>query len=130
VHRASVSQSINVVYSLAGGSDYQEIIALNIDVFLTFDDNNRQRSFDVTIIDDPLFELDQNFTLELRFDPFALEPPSNVILFPNTTTVDITDNEGIIIIINTIPICLKACYNNDNSIWSGDRLLEYFLHCE
>ena len=46
----------------------------------------------MTIIDDPIFELDESFTLELRFDPFALEPPSNVILSPNTTTVDVIDN--------------------------------------
>jgi hypothetical protein len=98
VHRASVSQSIDAEYSnlLAGGSDYQEIIALNLDVFLTFDDADRERSFHMTIIDDQLFEpLDENFRLELRFFPFALEP-SNVILSPNTTTIDIMDNEGIL----------------------------------
>ena len=91
-------------YSLAGGRDYQEIIAENLNVLLTFDDalNFHQLSFNVTIIDDPIFELDESFTLELRFDPFALEPPSNVILSPNTTTVDVIDNEGIIIIIDTI----------------------------
>ena len=61
----------------------------------------------MTIIDDSVFELDESFTLELRFDPFA--PPSNVILSPNATTVDIIDNEGIIIIINTILI--PVCYN-------------------
>ena len=100
--------------SLVGGSDFQEIIALNFDVFLTFDNVNRQLSFDVTIIDDPIFERDESFTLELRFDPFALELPSNVILSPNTTTVDVIDNEGIITI-NIIPISfrlnLKVCYN-------------------
>ena len=59
----------------------------------------------MTIIDDTIFEADENFALELRFDPFALEPPpSNVILCPNTTAVDIIDNEGI----KTIPISLKA----------------------
>jgi hypothetical protein len=98
VNSASISQSIDVAeYSnlLAGGSDYQEITALNLDVFLTFDDADRERSFDMTIIDDQSFEpLDENFRLELRFDPSTLEPPSNVILSPNTTTVDIMDNEG------------------------------------
>ena len=98
MHRASVSQSIDAEYlnSLAGGSDYQEIIALNLDVFLTFDDFFRQRSFDVTILDDSLFELDvEDFTLELRFDPLALEPPpSNVILRPNISTVEILDDDG------------------------------------
>ena len=90
--------------SLVGGSDYQDIAALNLDVFLTFNDAFRQRSFVVTIRDDPLFEFDESFTLELGFDPFAFEPPSNVILHPNTTTIDIIDNEGI----KTIPISLKV----------------------
>ena len=98
MNRANVSQSIDVVYSnsLVGGSDYQEIRALNLDVFLTFDNNNRQHTFDVTIEDDSMVELDESFTLELRFDPFARELPSltNVILSPNTTTVDVVDNEG------------------------------------
>ena len=77
---------------LAGGSDYQEINALNFDVFLTFDDINRHRSFLVAIINDTLFELDvENFTLELRFDPFAFEPPSDVILRPNISVVNILD---------------------------------------
>ena len=78
--------------------DYQEIIALNLDVFLTFNDANRQRSFNVTIIDDPILELGESFTLELRFDPSASESPSNVILSPNTTTAEVTDNEGIILL--------------------------------
>ena len=95
MNRASGSQSIDVVYSLAGGRDYQEIRANFFYVFLTFDDANRQRSFDVTIIDDSLFELDvEDFTLELRFDPFALEPPSNVILNPNVSTVKIRDDDS------------------------------------
>jgi hypothetical protein len=118
----SVSQSIDVVYSLVGGSDYREIIALMI-----FDDDNRQQSFDVTIIDNTVIELDENFTLELRFfDSFALEQLSNINISPNTTTVDIIDIEGIVI--NTISNSLKVHY--DNSTWSGDRLLEYFLRCE
>ena len=96
MNRASVSQNIDVVYSLVGGSDYQEIIALNFDVFLTFNDANRQRSFSVTIIDDSAFELNvEDFTLELRFDPFSLEPPSNVlILCPNISTITILDDDG------------------------------------
>ena len=63
---------------------------------MTFDNATRRRSFNVTIIDDSLFELDvEDFTLELRFDPFEMPPPSNVIFHPNTTTIDIVDNEGI-----------------------------------
>ena len=88
--------------SLAGGSDYQEISALNLNVLLTFDDANRQRSFDVTIIDDTIVERDESFTLELRFDPFAFDSPSNIVLSPNTTTVNITDIEGIILLLLTL----------------------------
>ena len=98
MHRASVSQSIDAEYSklLAGGIDYQEIIPLNLDVLLMFSEMNRRESFDVTIIDDSAFELDvEDFTLELRFDPFALDPPpSNVILHPNISTVEIIDDDG------------------------------------
>ena len=90
-----MSQSIDVVYSLAGGSDYAEISALNLDVFLIFDNLNHQQSFDVAIVNDPLLELDvEDFTLELRFDPFALEPPSNVILRPNVSTIEIIDDDS------------------------------------
>ena len=85
-----------IINFIVGGSDYQEINAATIDVFLMFDNANRRQSFDVPIIDDSEFELDvEDFTLELRFDPFAAAPPSNVILCPNLTTVDIIDNEGI-----------------------------------
>ena len=95
MHRASVSQSIDVVYSLAGGSDYAEIIDANLDVFLTFDNDNRQQSFSVVILDDSPLELDvEDFTLELRFDPFALFQPSNVILSPNICTIEILDNDS------------------------------------
>jgi hypothetical protein len=95
VHSASISQSIDAEYSnsLAGGSDYQEIIALNLDVFLTFDNNNRQRSFDVTIINDSSMEDTESFSLELGFDPFALESPSNVILSPNVSVITISDDD-------------------------------------
>ena len=94
MHRASVSQSIDVVYSLAGGSDYVEINAYNLDVFLTFDNDNRRQSFSVVILDDSLLELVvEDFTLELRFDPFALLRPSDVILRPNISTVVILDDD-------------------------------------
>ena len=49
----------------------------------------------MTIIDDSFFEVDvEDFTLELRFDPFALEVPANVILNPNVSTVEIIDDDG------------------------------------
>ena len=67
---------------------------MNFDVILTFEETNRRESFPVVIIDDPLFELDvEDFTLELRFNPFAPEPP-NVILSPNVSTIEILDDDG------------------------------------
>ena len=91
-----VSQSIDVVYSLAGGSDYAEIRTDNFDVFLTFDNDNCLGSFSVAILNDSLLELDvEDFTLELRFaiGPVALQRPSNVILSPNISTVEIVDDD-------------------------------------
>ena len=49
----------------------------------------------MVILDDSLLELDvEDFTLELIFDPFAHQLPSNVILSPNVSTIDILDNDG------------------------------------
>ena len=94
MHRASVSQSIDVVYSLAGGNDYAEINAADLQVLLSFNNLNRRQSFDVAILYDSLLELDiENLTLELRFDQFALQWPSNVILRPNVSTIEILDND-------------------------------------
>jgi hypothetical protein len=45
------------------------------------------------IIDDSSMEDTESFSLELRFDPFALEPPSNVILSPNVSVVTISDDD-------------------------------------
>ena len=118
MNRTSVTQNycIDLVYSnpLVGGSDYREIIAINLDVHLMFSDMNLQESFPVDIIDDSAFELDvEDFTLELRFDPSAPKPPSNVILCPNTTTVDVIDDEGIVVLcITTNTIILKVLYYN------------------
>ena len=103
MNRASVSQSINVVYlnSLAGGSDYQHIFAIFFNVFLTFDDANRQHSFNVTIIDDNDLEDAESFSLELRYSPFNASdpPPSNILFSPNVsevTIIDNDDNEGMV----------------------------------
>ena len=70
-----------------------ELSALNADVFLPFDDDNRRLMFDVTITDDDLFECVEEFNLELRFDLFG-GTPSGVILFPNVSNVKIQDDDG------------------------------------
>ena len=63
------------------------------DVLLRFDETTRRQPFDVTIIDDNLFEYKEDFDLELRFDPFV-SPPSGVILSPNISTIYIQDDES------------------------------------
>ena len=106
------------MYSLAGGSDYEEINATTPEAYLFFGGYYRidhQQSFSVTLIDDPFFELDEeNFTLELRFDPFFIIPTFgdlplfNIILSPNTTTIDIIDNEGIITLMTPFSYSMYA----------------------
>ena len=82
-----------IYYSIVRESDHQEITAASLDVVLTFNDTNRQQSFSVTIFDDSAFELDiEDFMLELRFDPF-ITPPSNIILHPNVSTIEILDDD-------------------------------------
>ena len=87
----SVSQSVYVVNSLVGGEDYGEINAALLDVFLFFDENNRRQSFNVTIVNDSTIENTENFTLELRLDPF--DTTSNVLLTPNVSMVSIIDDD-------------------------------------
>ena len=77
----------------AGGDDYEEINIQNFDVTLTFNDATRRLSFEVTIIDDNLFESVEEFNLELRFDPF-LPVPSGVVRSPNVSTVYILDDDS------------------------------------
>ena len=81
--------------SIGGGADYEELNAEAFDVWLTFDEATRRESFDVTIIDDQLFEYAEDFDLKLRFDPFLSEQPSGVILALNVSTIYILDNDGI-----------------------------------
>ena len=71
-----------------------ELNAEAFDVFLTFDDATRREPFDVTIIDDELFEYTKNFDLKLRFDPFLAQPPSGVILRQNVSSICILDDDG------------------------------------
>ena len=93
--RVSVPHSIDIVYSLVGGSDYREISAEVSEVVLIFNNENRQQSFTVEIINDSFFEMDvENFTLELMLR--LEDPPSNLKLHPNVSTVEILDDDGMI----------------------------------
>lgn len=112
------------MYSLVGGSDYEALD--NYVLILTVD---RHRTFFVTIIDDPSFELDvENFTLELR----TADSSVLTIVSPNTTTINIIDNEGTIAILMTIlshiTVCIYVC--NNSGFWCCDWFPEHFLYCE
>ena len=61
-------------------------------MFLTFDEITRRLSFDVNITNDSTIENVENFSLELRFDPFGATP-SNVLLTPNVSMVVIMDDD-------------------------------------
>ena len=78
------------IIDLAGGSDYQSIL-----MPLMFDNGTRQQSFEVAILNDPFFESDfEDFMLRLRFNTFTLiQPPSNVILSPNVSSIEILDDD-------------------------------------
>ena len=79
-----------------GGLDYEELNADNIDhVLLHFTGNTSRLSFQVTIIDDEMFESLEEFKLELRFDSFYPQP-SGVKLQPNLSAVYILDNDSTI----------------------------------
>ena len=91
VYRASVYLVLMLhIIDLAGGSDYQSIL-----ISLIFDNDNRQLSFEVDILNDLFLESDfEDFTLELRFNTFTLiPPPSNVILSPNISCIEILDDD-------------------------------------
>ena len=82
-----------ILHCLVGGSDYQEIRASSLDGLLLGFDDNRRQSFSVTIIDNLIVEDTESFTLQLRFDPFDLLPPSSVRLSPNVSVVTILDDD-------------------------------------
>ena len=70
---------------------------MNLDPVLMFANDARQLTFRVAITDDSFFEMDiEDFSLELRFDPFEMPPPSNVQLRPNVSVVEILDDDGMI----------------------------------
>ena len=49
----------------------------------------------MAIINDSFYELDvEDFTLVLRIDPVEIPPPSNVILCPSVSSVQILDDDG------------------------------------
>ena len=49
----------------------------------------------MTITNDNLLEMREDFSLELRFDTFFGPPPSGVTLSPNVTTITIEDDDDV-----------------------------------
>ena len=78
---------------------------------------NRLQFFNVTIINDLIFERDiENFTLELRFNPFEHQRPSNVVLVPSVSVVNILDVGKIIHLEPTTTATLNGKNNRVRSI--------------
>ena len=88
MYKASVSQNIDVVYSLAGESDYEEL--KGGDGYMKFIHDNRHQSFSVTIIDDSSMEDTESFSIELMFQGRSND---HVILYPSVSVVTIVDND-------------------------------------
>ncbi len=74
---------------IAGENDYVPITVLNSPLKEPFDENTREMSFTVTIIDDNLFELTEMFTI-LVF----MEVAGIMEITPNVGRIIILDNDG------------------------------------
>lgn len=84
---------------IGAGVDYEQ----HFSGFLrSFDDNNRLDTFNITIIDDDLFEFTdpEELRFELRFNPGPLASPPHpqVTISPNASTVRILDDDSTIMI--------------------------------
>ncbi len=74
---------------IAGENDYVPITALNSPLNEPFDENTREMSFTVTIIDDNLFELTEMFTIMV-----FMEVMGTMEITPNVGRIIILDNDG------------------------------------
>ena len=86
------------MYNITGaGLDYEQ----HSSGFLrSFDDNNRLDTFNITIIDDDLFEFTdpEELHFELSFNLLASPPHPRVMISPNVSTVRILDDDSTIMI--------------------------------
>ena len=75
--------------------DPGDYVALQEDVFTDIIANDTRRTcIEVTIVDDGLLEEPEFFSIEVVPDPFVMMFPSNVLLAPDVTFVEILDNDG------------------------------------
>lgn len=81
--------------SIASGAEIWAKEFNNTTHRLSFDDDTRRLSFNMTIIDDGLFQQREEVSLELRFaDPVLQDRRSEVVLHPNVSTVFIMDDDS------------------------------------
>ena len=72
--------------------DYVRIAEVDQLIFLLIDDKSRRNCFPLQITDDGLVEDIETFTIDLVFSSL-LPLPSNVVLEPNVTTVEISGKQ-------------------------------------
>ena len=74
--------------------DYEELIVENL-FFDDITDAINRTCIEVTIVDDNLLEATENFSVQVVPDPFSHPDglPSNFILEPDLTFVEIMDND-------------------------------------
>ncbi len=79
----------NLFIPIAGENDYVPITIFNSSLNEPFNENTREMSFTVTIIDDNLFELTELFSIMVSADD-----PAILEITPNVGRITILDNDG------------------------------------
>ena len=79
--------------SLTGPSDYTPISAINRDIVLMFNNSARRSCFNVTILDDMLFEGNEVFTVQLTPQIISIGTSQGVSLSPSIATITIIDDQ-------------------------------------
>ncbi len=80
-----------VVSSALGPSDYEHL-DINTLLLEYFSEDIRRQCFNLTIIDDRIFEERETLVLSVYLDPFEQSPPA-LEISPNATLVEIIDND-------------------------------------
>ena len=78
------------IFTVAGEQDYDPITPFNSPLVEPFNNGTRSQCFNITIINDNLFEQTENFTLMVTL--FDVTQP--VMISPNEAIIEIEDNDG------------------------------------
>ena len=82
-----------------GPSDYVPIRAMDRDVVLTFNNATRRACFNVDIVEDSIFETEEQFTVQLTIDMVDFDGnPQSISLSPATATVTIVENGSLLLV--------------------------------